>query len=146
MKNVLGCPCLLCQILLPAVFRMKISEAIFTPWLDIRNYYKLNINLYQQWKIFHYLVESVKCINVRFKFLLKTIQLFFVLYGFVIPWCSVVLCSGVSGFIVCCQSTNSKAMATHKSRDLTYSKRFEGFFWYPVYNDVEFYIKPCQNC
>ena len=65
---------------------MKISEAIFTPWLDLRNYHKLNANLYQQWKIFHYLVKSVKCINVTFKFPLKTIQLFFVLYGFVIPW------------------------------------------------------------
>ena len=45
-----------------------------------------------------------------------------------------------------CQSTHSKAMASHRGRDSTYSKISERFVWYSVYKDVESYIKPCENC
>ena len=44
------------------------------------------------------------------------------------------------------QSTHSKAMASHKGRDSTYSKISEDFFWYSVYQNVESYIKSCENC
>ena len=40
----------------------------------------------------------------------------------------------------------SKAMASHKGRDLTYSKSFVRFCWHSIYKDVESYIKACQNC
>ena len=44
------------------------------------------------------------------------------------------------------KSTHSKAMASHKGRDSTYSKISERFFWYSIYNDVENYIKACEIC
>ena len=44
------------------------------------------------------------------------------------------------------KSTNSKAMASHKGRDSTYSKISERFFWFSIYNDVEYYIKACEIC
>ena len=34
------------------------------------------------------------------------------------------------------QSTHSKAMASHKGRDSTYSKISERFFWYSIYKVV----------
>ena len=37
-------------------------------------------------------------------------------------------------------------MASHKGRDSTYSKVSERFFWYSIYEDVESYIKLCENC
>ena len=42
------------------------------------------------------------------------------------------------------QSTHSKAMASHKGKNSTYSKISESFFWYSIYKDVESYIKSCK--
>ena len=44
------------------------------------------------------------------------------------------------------ESRHSKAMASHKRRDSTYSKISERFLWYSIYKDVESYITSCENC
>ena len=43
------------------------------------------------------------------------------------------------------QSKHSKAMASYKGKDSTYSKISKRFFWYSIYKDVESYIKSCEN-
>ena len=44
------------------------------------------------------------------------------------------------------QGTFSKAMASHKGRDRTYSKISERFCWYSIYKDDESFLKSCENC
>ena len=44
------------------------------------------------------------------------------------------------------QGTFSKAMASHKGRDSTYSKISERFCWYSIYKDDESFLKSCENC
>ena len=43
-------------------------------------------------------------------------------------------------------TAHSKAMASHKGRDSTYSKISERFFWYTIFTDVENFIKSCKIC
>ena len=43
-------------------------------------------------------------------------------------------------------TAHSKAMASHKGRDSTYSEISERFFWYTIFTDVENFIKSCKIC
>ena len=110
---------------------IETMKTTFTQQLDTRNYYKLNMNLYQQCKIFQPWVENVKCMKVRFvvQGCFTGVMLMFRWYSEVFSeviccsttflpvfrillfrWCStnplvfrvpLIPCFGVPGFIVC---------------------------------------------